>query len=66
MRPRAVHLAVSSRGQDFWQVHHGALSPDAHVLPPIRPHDPETLETTQPPKDERGRDFWQVHTHANA
>ena len=47
-------------------VHHGALSLDAHVLPPIGPHDPETLETTQPPKDERGHDFWQVHTHAHA
>ena len=34
-RPRAVHLAVSSRGHDFWQVHHGAVSPDVHVLPPV-------------------------------
>ena len=65
-RPRAVHLAVSSKGHDFWQVQHGALSPDAHVLPPIGPHDPETLETTQQPRDERGHDFWQVHTRANA
>ena len=61
-----VHLAVSSRGHDFWQVHHGALSLDANVLPPVGPHDTETPETTQPPKDERGHDFWRVHTRAKA
>ena len=63
-RPRAVHLAVSSRGNDFWQVHHGALSLDAHVLPPVGALDADPLETT--PEDERGHDFWQVHMHANA
>ena len=66
MRPRAVRLAVSSRGHDFWQVHHGALSPDAHVLPPIGELEADPFETTPPPKNERGHDFWQVHTHANA
>ena len=66
MRSRAVRLAVSSRGHDFWQVHHGALSPDAHVLPPIGALDAGPFETTPPPKNDRGHDFWQVHTHANA
>ena len=63
-RPRAVHLAVSSRGHDFWQVHHGAVSLDAHVLPPVGALEADPFETT--PQDERGHDFWQVHTHANA
>ena len=66
MSPRAVRLAVSSRGHDFWQVHHGALSPDVHVLPPIGALEAGPFETTPPPKNERGHDFWQVHTHANA
>ena len=50
---RLVHLAVSNGWDYVWQVHHGALSLDAHVLPIIGPpfHDHETLETT--PKDER-------------
>ena len=52
-------------GWDYlWEVHHGALSLDAHVLsisgPPL--HDHETLETT--PKDERGDHFWHAHTNA--
>ena len=63
-RPRAVHLAVSSRGNNFWQVHHGALSLDSHVLPPVGALDADPFETT--PQDERGHDFWQVQTHANA
>ena len=65
-RPRAVHIAVSSRGHDFWQVHHGALSLDARVLPPVGALEADPFETTPPPKDKRGHDFWQVHTHANA
>ena len=64
--PRAVRLAVSRRGHNFWQVHHGVLSPDAHVLPSIGALEADPFETTPLPKDERGHHFWQVHTHAKA
>ena len=62
--PRPVHFAVSNWRDHFWQVHHGALSLDAHLLPIIAPplHDDETLEAT--PKDERGNHFWQVGANA--
>ena len=49
-------------GHDLWQVHHGALSLDAHVLSPVRALE---VESTQTPKDERGYDFWQVYAHAS-
>ena len=62
--PRPVHLAVSNWWDHLWQVHHGALSLAAHVLPIIGPplHDHEELETT--PKDERENHFWQVRANA--
>ena len=46
----------------FWQVYHGALSLDAHLLPPVGPLAVGSTPTSQ---DERGHDFWQVHPHAN-
>ena len=55
-RPWTFHLAVSSRGHDFWQVDHGALSLDAHDLPPVGPLAVGSTPTTQ---DERGHEFWQ-------
>ena len=62
--PRPVHLAVSNWSDHIGQVHHGALSLAAHVLPIIGPplHDHEELETT--PKDERENHFWQVRANA--
>ena len=57
---RPVYLVVSNWRDYLWQVHHGALSLDAHVLlifgPPL--YDDEELEAT--PKDERGNHFWLV------
>ena len=48
-RPWTVHFAVSSGGYDLWQVDHGALSPDVHVLPPVG--------STPTSQDERGTIF---------
>ena len=61
-RPWTVHLAVSSRGHDFWQVDHGALSPYVHILPPVGALAVGSTLTSQ---DERGYDFWHVHLHAH-
>ena len=62
--PEAGHFAVSNRWDHLWQVHHGALSLDAHVLPIIGPalHDHETLAAT--PKDVRGNHLGQVRANA--
>ena len=60
-RPWTFHLAVSSRGHGFWQVDHGALFPDVHVLPPVGALAVGSMLTSQ---DERGYDFWHVHSHA--
>ena len=62
--PRPVHLAVANWRDHLWQVHHGALSLDVHLLPIIGPplHDDEKLEAT--PKDERWGHLWQVHATA--
>ena len=49
-------------GTILWQVHHGALSVDVHVLPPVGALEADPFETM--PQDERGNHFWQVHTNA--
>ena len=39
----------------------GALSLDAHLLPPVGALE---VDSTPTPQDERGHNFWHVHSHA--